>query len=361
MERALHSPYLDWSKTKSNVKNNLASSGLIGIALKDLPFKQAKFEINTHGSYGFAPLITAIGEHYHVDPANIATTIGTTMANFLVLSAVVESGDEILVEYPTYEPILSTASFLGLKIKRFERTRESHFCVELKKLEKAVSRKTRLIVLTNLHNPSSAYTDEQTLQAIGIIAKDVNAHVLVDEVYLGALFEKAPKTSFLLGNEFIVTNSLTKVYGVGGTRCGWIFADADIVKKIWDLTTLMYAIHAHPAEQLSYIAFTVLSQLAARAKNLLSLNMKILNGFLDEHPQLEVFRPEAGTVVFPRLSKGSVEKLTNHLLEKYETAVVPGRFFEMDDHFRIGIGCSTNMLKSGLKRLRLALEELPLL
>lgn len=355
----VNSPYLEWSKTAAAVKNNLAGSGVLAITLRDLPFRQTKFEINPQTSQGFSPLIKALGEQYQVDTANIATTVGTSMANFLVMSALVEAGDEILIEHPTYEPILSTASFLGLKIKRFERSFENNFCIELKKLEKSVSRKTKLIVLTNLHNPSSAYTDEQTLQAIGIIAKDVHAHVLVDEVYLGALFEKAPKTAFSLGNEFIVTNSLTKVYGLGGTRCGWIFADADIIKKISGITNLMYVNHAHPAEQLSYIAFSVFRQLEERAKRILSLNMRILYKFFDDHPQFEVFRPEAGTVVFPRLTKGNVDKLCDHLLNKYETAIVPGRFFEMEDHLRIGIGCSTNTLKSGLKKLHYALEELP--
>jgi len=359
MEQTLQSTYLTWLKTIASVKNNLASSGVIGIGLRDVPFKQTKFEVNSTGTNGFAPLLREIAEHYHVDSSSIVTTIGTSMANFLVMTALLEPGDEILIEHPAYEPLVSTANFLRLKVKRFKRVAENNFCIELKKIEKAVSRKTRLIVLTNLHNPSGAFTDEQTLRAVGQIARDVKARVLVDEVYLGALFEQTPPTSFTFGNEFIVTNSLTKVYGVGGTRCGWIFAEPDIVKKLWNIIDLMYGIHAHPAEQLSYLAFTVLHQLTERAKRILCLNRKILYSFFDKHPQLEVFRPEAGTIVFPRLKKGSVEKLCHHLLEKYSTSVVPGSFFDMDDHFRIGIGCPTNMLKSGLKKPHLAIEELP--
>ena len=84
----------------------------------------------------------------------------------------------------------------------------------------------------------------------------------------------------------------------------------------------------------------------------------MINEFRDSRADLEAFRPQFGTVLFPRLARASVDDLCSLLREKYETSVVPGRFFEMPEHFRVGIGCATETLAEGLKRLGAALDEI---
>jgi aspartate/methionine/tyrosine aminotransferase len=83
-----------------------------------------------------------------------------------------------------------------------------------------------------------------------------------------------------------------------------------------------------------------------------------LNEFLDTREDLEVVRPEFGTVMFPRVRHGTSEQLCRLLREKYETSVVPGKFFGMPQHFRIGLGGDAEMTKEGLRRLAQALDEL---
>ena len=117
-------------------------------------------------------------------------------------------------------------------------------------------------------------------------------------------------------------------------------------------------IPAHPAERLSVIALKSLGIVAARAIALLEKNRPLLDAFLDSREDLEAVRPGVGTVVAPRVMGGSVEDLCALLRDKYETSVVPGRFFEMPEHIRIGIGCETEMLAGGLERLGAALDEL---
>ena len=80
--------------------------------------------------------------------------------------------------------------------------------------------------------------------------------------------------------------------------------------------------------------------------------------FLDSRKDLAVVCPPAGTIVFPRLLTGAVDRLCALLREKYETTVVPGKFFEMPEHFRLGIGGETEMTCEGLNRLAAALDEL---
>src|SRR5207302_9436693 len=142
---------------------------------------------------------------------NVVTVAGgTSMANHLAMAAMIEHGDEVLIEQPTYDPLLAVAEYLGAEIKRFARRFEDGFKIDIEALEKQISPRTRLIVLTNLHNPSSALVDETTLRKIGDLARNVGARVLVDEVYQEAIFENAPRSAMSLGPEFVATSSFPK-------------------------------------------------------------------------------------------------------------------------------------------------------
>jgi aspartate/methionine/tyrosine aminotransferase len=128
---------------------------------------------------------------------------------------------------------------------------------------------------------------------------------------------------------------------------------------MWLLNDLFSATQAHTAERLSIIALRQINEIAARAKALLDRNRVLLNAFLDSREDLECVRPEFGTVMFPRLRSGETStRLCQLLREKYETTVVPGRFFERPTHFRVGISGDTDVLEAGLERLGKALDEL---
>ncbi|HSH39617.1 MAG TPA: pyridoxal phosphate-dependent aminotransferase, partial [Chthoniobacterales bacterium] len=253
---------------------------------------------------------------------------------------------------------------LGARVNRFARRFENGFAIELEELERKVTRDTRLIVLTNLHNPSSALLRAETLRGVAEIARRVGARLFVDEAYREVVFDDSAPSAFQIGQElggenpFIVTNSLTKAYGLSGLRCGWILAPPDVARRIWLLNDLFAANPAHAAERLSVMALDNLAAFRKRTHALLNANRPLLDRFLDARGDLECFRPPVGTVVFPRLKRGDPEALFKLLREKYETTVVPGRYFEMPEHFRIGISGATEELRSGLERLNAALDEI---
>jgi aspartate/methionine/tyrosine aminotransferase len=348
---------MNWAKTRSAAKFNLATSGLGNLKLRELRVSLDDLEI-TNGGYGYQPLVQSIGARYGVDPESIVTAAGTTFANHLAMAALINPGDEILFEHPAYEPMLAAALYLGAQVKRFTRRFENSFRIVTEALESLVTPQTRLIVLTNLHNPSGVLIDEAEIKQIGEIARRVGARVLVDEVYMETLFEASPRTAFHLGNEFVVTSSLTKAFGLSGLRCGWIFAERELAQRMWLLNDLFASTPVHSGERLSVVAMQQLGEIGARAKELLDRNRKLLNEFLDTREELEVIRPEFGTVMFPSLRTGDAEELCRVLREKYETSVVPGRFFEMPAHFRVGIAGETAVLEAGLERLGNALEEI---
>jgi len=355
---AVASEYMHWAKTSSRARFNLATSGLANLKLQDLQVSLDDLEITGEGGYGYPPLIDAIAERYRVERECVVTAAGTSFANHLALAALVQPGDEILVESPGYEPLLATALFLGARVKRFQRRFENAFRLTALEVEEHLSPQTKLIVITNLHNPTGVLTETDTLKDIGELANKRNARVLIDEVYLEMLFEEPPRTAVHLAPEFIVTGSLTKAFGLSGLRCGWILAEPELARSMWRLNDVFAATPVHAGERLSVIALQQLPGIAERSRARLDENRKLLNQFLDGRDDLEVVRPHVGSIMFPRVKGESADTLIKLLREKYETSVVPGSFFEMPAHFRVGLGGDREILTEGLDRLGRALDEL---
>ncbi|MFN2515722.1 MAG: aminotransferase class I/II-fold pyridoxal phosphate-dependent enzyme [Pyrinomonadaceae bacterium] len=303
-------------------------------------------------------MIRSLADRYRVDPACVVTTAGTSFANHLAMAALIRPGDEILLESPAYEPLLALAHYLRADVKRFQRTFENGFRISPAEIEQLLSPRTKLIVITNFHNPSGVLTDRDALQEVGEMARKRNARVLVDEVYLEMLFEEPPRTAYHLGPEFIATSSLTKAFGLSGLRCGWILAQPELAKYMWRLNDLFAATPVHAGESLSVLSLQQLPGIAHRSRIRLDENRKLLNQFLDGRDDLEVIRPPFGSIMFPRVKHGTAERLCTVLREKYETSVVPGSFFEMPAHFRVGVGGDSETMSEGLERLGKALDEL---
>ena len=326
--------------------------------MSDLSVKVADLELTGLRSYGYEPLLRAIAHKCNVPADSVVTATGTSMANHLAMAVLIQPGDEVLIESPTYEPLLAVARYLGARIRRFRRSTETGFALDPSQVEREIGRRTRLIVLTNLHNPSGALASDSDLAEIGEIARSVGARILVDEVYLDAAFELKPRSARHLGDEFVTTSSLTKVYGLGGLRCGWVLAPPELARKMWRLNDLFGADPAHIAEQLSCLAIRQLGPIYDRARTLLTNNRPIAYDLLTCCSILEVPKTQFGTTLFPRLKCGSADELCRVLQEKYGTLIVPGRFFELPTHFRIGMGGDTETLVAGLERVALALNDI---
>jgi aspartate/methionine/tyrosine aminotransferase len=349
---------MQWAKGHVHVKYNLAASGVMNYPLSWLPARIEELEITGNSFYGYPPLQEALAHHCAVATGQVFSALGTSFANHIAMAALLEPGDEVLIEEPTYELLISTARYLGARVKRFPRSAENEFQIIPKNIQKVISKKTKLIVITNLHNPSSALTDEKTLRHIGQIARSVKARVLVDEVYLDAAFEQSPRSAIHLGKEFIVTGSLTKVYGLSGLRCGWVLAEPKLVKKMWLLNDLFASIPPHPSELLSVIALQHLDTIRTWSRSILSENQNTLRELFLSRKDIQCFSPGFGIIIFPRLLKGKIERLASLLTQRYDTAIAPGKYFEMREHFRVGFGCKPELFRAGLQTLCRALDEL---
>lgn len=350
--RVLRSDYMHWAKNQRPVRYHLASSEVPHFALERLPLTLADLDLTGASAYRYAPLREAIAAKEGVPPEWVVAADGTSMANMLAMAALVEPGDEVLVEQPTYEPMLAVLGFLGARITRFER-RAPAFDLDPEAVARAITPATNLIVITNLHNPSGACADEEMLRSISALGP----RILVDEVYRDAAFGEAPRSAVHLSDRFVATNSLTKVYGLSGIRCGWILAEPKLAERMWRLNELFGVAQVHAGERLGCIALAHLDAVAAGTAERLTRNRALANTFFARRGDIECAPMVHGITAFPRLLRGDPETLDDLLRTRFDTSIVPGRWFEMPDHFRIGVGGPTEMVEEGLVRLGQALDE----
>lgn len=351
------SPYVAWMKKAPPVTYNLMGSNLLHCGVEDLPGARERLALDGLHEEGYEPLLQAIAHRYRRSPEEVSLATGASGANFLVCGAVLRSGDEVLVERPAYDPLIAIPRFMGAEVSRFDRVFEEEFQVDPERVKAAVTSRTRLIVLTNLHNPTGALTSEDTLAEVGRVAQEVGARVLVDEVYLESVHGRDLKPAASISPVFISTSSLTKAYGLSGLRAGWSLADPETTERMRRVRDLVDAVGSFPSELLAYLAFETLPTLRERARGILVPNLRRLQAFMDGREQLEWVPPAGGSVGFPRLKDAEdASAFVRYLRKEQDTGVVPGRFFEAPSHFRIALGGEADTLEGGLRRLGHALD-----
>src|SRR4030081_2802983 len=124
--------YMHWAKTRPKVKYDLALSGILNLPFAELEATIEDVDLNGENAYGYGPLVSALAAHSQVAPESVVTICGgTSMANHLALAAALEHGDEVLIEEPTYEPILAVAKYFGAQVKRFPRSFANGYRVDV--------------------------------------------------------------------------------------------------------------------------------------------------------------------------------------------------------------------------------------
>jgi len=355
---------MEWAKTRPSARLDLAGSNILPCSINDLPGVREAIAFEGKNENGYEPLLDAIAARYGVTPGCVTTAQGASGANFLAFAALLEPGDEVLVETPGYDPLLGAPRLLGARVNQFEREFAGGFALDPDRVRRALTPRTRIIIVTNPHNPSGVVADPAALEEIGEIARSNGAHVLLDEVYLDLAAAAAPvgttieRTFAQRGEPFVCTNSLTKSYGLSGLRCGWILSAPDVAERIRRTGDVVDGTGSIVAERLAVVAFKHLDHLLHRSLTLLAANQPILKRFLDSRTDLE-WAPSGGTVIFPRLKRVTdTTAFAERLLSARDTAVVPGRFFQAPAHVRIGFGGPTETLRRGLEVIADALDDI---
>jgi aspartate/methionine/tyrosine aminotransferase len=349
---------MEWAKSRPAARLDLAASNLKACTLDDLPGAREALELSGRNDEGYGPLLEAIAGRYGVAADRVAAANGCSGANFLALASAVAAGDEVLVERPAYDPLIGAARLLGASIVRFDRPAADGFAVDPERVKAAVTARTRAIVVTTPHNPTGVSIPDETLAALGRIAARAGAVLLVDEVYRDVAAETcgAPPAA-RLGEAIVTTSSLTKSYGLAGLRCGWAIASPTLAQRIRRARDVVDGTGAFPPDPLARLAFEHLEALHARGRAITGANAERARAFVAGRSGLSCTMGD-GPLMFPRVSgSASADAFATRLFERYETAVVPGRFFEMPAHVRIAFGGDPRMFEEGLNAVGAALES----
>jgi aspartate/methionine/tyrosine aminotransferase len=351
--------YLEWARTHmGRVKVDLAKSNIKAVTREELGLTIDQVDLAVTEDSGIE-LRDLIAKRYALPRANVLVTAGATMGIFLACSAVLKPGDQAILESPNYEPLYRAAEHAGAEIKMLDRRFERGFQFDLEELERMVGRGTRAIVMTNTHNPSGAATSPEKMMTIGQIARDYGATVIASEVYLDNAFTPGHKPAATFGPNMVSIGSLSKVYGLGGLRIGWIVAAEPILRRARTILDYLECELPGPSETIATVALRRAPELILRCQQISMRNVKIVSEWVARRGDVQWVEPQGGTVCMVRLPAGiDSQALCNLLQEKYSTLVVPGEFFYVRGFIRLSCGMDEEILRQGLKNVSKAIDQL---
>ncbi len=373
-ERSDFQPFLMermMSKWENVVDYNLSESGVHPMSVRELVDDPAVIDklLNTELNYaqanGIIELREKIAALYPKAAAdNVLVTVGCAEANFITLQTLLRPGEEMVMMLPNYMQIWGIAHNLGFRVKTFNLKEEDGWAPDLDELNRAVSKKTKLIAVCNPNNPTARILTGAEMDAIVAAADRVGAWILADEVYNGGeRLTDTPTPSFWgRYDKVLAHNSLSKAYGIPGVRIGWVAGPANTVDDIWarhEYTTISAATLSN---KLAAIALSpeVRPRLIQRGRDYIRRGYPILDSWMKEHEgTFSVVPPQAAAIAFVRyhLDINSTE-LVERLMQEKGVLIVPGDHFGLDRHLRISYGLPPDYLRAGLDRIHEMIVEL---
>ncbi|HEY3816707.1 MAG TPA: pyridoxal phosphate-dependent aminotransferase [Polyangiaceae bacterium] len=350
--------YLEWARRfYGQVRFDLATSGIPGVSAAELGLPDAR---SLDDVTGWPRFREAIARYNDVPPGEAIASLGTTHALWLAYASLTSPGDEVLAEAPGYEPLTRIAEGVGARVVTFERPAGERFALDPDRVARAMTPRTRVVAVSNLHNPSGVRAGADAIRAVARVAESRGAVLLVDEVY--APFDALVDAEGVfrgsarhLAPNIVAVSSLTKCYGLGAQRVGWLLGPAEVVARAEDATTAscgsLPLVHAHVALQ----AFARIRALADRTRAQLAGKRERVARWV-ERAGLGWSAPTEGLfglVTVP--GRGDLTPVIEQAAREREVLVAAGAFFGVPDAFRLAWSASDEVLDEGLDRLAEAL------
>lgn len=312
-----------------------------------------------------ARLQDTVARRYGVAPEQVVPTVGASQAIAQALIALLRSGDHVVVERPTYEPLHRVPELLGATVTRIDRRLEDGWQLLPERLAKVLTSRTRAVVLTNLHSPSGVACSPRTLAELAGLAARVGAVLLVDEVHLDFAFDPDPaapcRPACLVAESAISFSSVSKALGLPQLRVGWLVArDPEAVRA---LRIAADYLHARLPAAVALLAAGALEHAASDMSHptarQTAAGLRIVERWAQAEPRVEYVPPHAGLHALVRLPPAvSDVALAHHLRERYDTRVVPGALLEAPGCLRLGLLLPGPQLEQGLANVSAALDDL---
>lgn len=346
-----------------NIECNLAESSVTDAILKDLDLNINDLVLCYGHHMGKPELCDLIAKEAGVNADAVLLTAGAAAALFIVNTSLLSKGDHVIIAHPNYSTNIETPRAIGCEVEFLHLEFESGFRMNIEKLRSLIKKNTKLISLTNPHNPTGVMMKREELNAVIQIAEENNIHVMIDETYRDLVFGEELPVAASLSDKAITVSSVSKAYGLPGIRLGWLICrDKELMETFLAAKEQIYICNSVADEEIAYKFLLKKEQFFSTIRKNIESNYKILHDWLHRQNDLEFVLPEGGVVCFPRMreaSKVNSEKFYRILNERYATYVGPGHWFEMDKRYmRIGFGWpKAEELKKGLENISLALKE----
>jgi aspartate/methionine/tyrosine aminotransferase len=346
--------YLAWAmKHYGRVPYDLASSGIPAVSL-DAPSGSASWLDDPEGPH---QLRQAIATFNGVPTSEVVAALGTTHALWLAYASMIAPGDEVIVESPAYEPIWTLAEAAGGRVVRFERAKAPDFSVDVDAVAAALTPRTRLVALSNPHNPSGRRTDPSTIRRLSERLAPLGVSLLVDEVY-GPLEDLAPGasawagTARRLGPNVVTVSSLTKSFGLGPGRVGWMLAPPPLIARAEDV--LLATCGSLPVAHANYGAgaFTRIASLSQRASELTAGKRETVRAWAAGRKDMVWSAPASGLFGFAVMNRaGDLLPDIEEGAKREGVLVAAGSFFGVPNGFRLSWSIPREKLAHGLELL----------
>jgi aspartate/methionine/tyrosine aminotransferase len=299
---------------------------------------------------------------------NILVTNGGSEANYATLWSLLERGDRVAFMIPNYLQARGLSRAFAGRADPFRLAPRldggrMRWALDADGLSRAVTKRTRVILVTNPNNPTGAILTEEEMDEVVRAARRCGAWIVADEIYRGAEVSGRTTPSFRgLYDRTLVTSGLSKAFGLPGLRIGWVAGPAAAVSRIWSYRDYTTIAPGMLSDHLARIAMDPRRREAifSRTRAIIRRNLPVIEGWLRAHAGVFGYvPPEAGAIVFARyaLPIGSVALVDKLRVEK-SVLVCAGDQFGMGRHLRFGFGSDADYMRRGLQRIAESLAEI---
>ena len=284
-------------------------------------------------------------------------TPGAAGALFIVATSLLAPGDHLVVLRPNYATNIETPRTIGCDISFVELKLEQGFRYTAEDIAAAMTPKTRLVSITNPHNPTGTVLDEAELKRIVALVESRGAYLLVDETYRDLVTSTPRPFATTLGERVISVASLSKAYGLPGLRVGWLLTrDRELNELFLAAKEQMLICGPVLDEEIAYRVYCRRTQELPQIAAAVRRGVEALAAWIAREPAMEWVQPSGGVVAFPRIRIDAgvdIARFYETLNRTHATLVGPGHWFEQDDRFmRIGFGWPSPLeLREGLDNI----------
>jgi capreomycidine synthase len=298
------------------------------------------------------------------DAGRVMVTHGSSEANFLLMHALLEPGDEVVVLEPIYQQLHAVAASIGCVLRPWPLRPERGWSVDLEEGVALITDRTRMVIVNFPHNPTGVTISAAELDGLIAAAARVGAWLVWDGAFTELTYEAAPLPDPTLAYDRAVSmGTLSKAYGLPGVRVGWCLGPPQVLDRMVQVRDYL-TLHLSPVvELLAERAVRHGDRIVADRRVLARENRARVDRWVaGQDGAVSWTLPAGGVCGFPRLHNvPDVEAFCHRLAREHRVLLVPGTCFGVEGHVRLGFGRATAELETGLSRLSEALREAPAL